>query len=134
MADDKLKGGVGTGGAALPLVRIALGGLCPRCGAKTLFAGMTRFAARCSNCGLDFDSFNVGDGPAAFLTLILGTVIVTLAIALELTVHPPFWVHAVIWLPVTIAAVIGSLRLAKAALIAVEYRQAAHEGRISREP
>ncbi|MGE6062554.1 DUF983 domain-containing protein, partial [Klebsiella pneumoniae] len=67
----------------------------------------------------------------AFLTLILGTVIVAAAITLELTVHPPLWVHAVVWLPVTLAAVIGSLRIAKAALIAVEYRQAAHEGRIA---
>lgn len=131
MADDEPEGGDGTAGAALPLARIALGGLCPRCGHPTLFAGLTRFAAQCPVCGLDFDSFNVGDGPAAFLTLILGTVIVAAAITLELTVHPPLWVHAVVWLPVTLAAVIGSLRIAKAALIAVEYRQAAHEGRIA---
>ncbi|MGJ3649278.1 DUF983 domain-containing protein [Sphingomonas sp. GlSt437] len=131
MADDPLTGSADGSGPALPLVRLSLGGRCPRCGSPTLFAGMTRFAARCSHCGLDFSSFNVGDGPAAFLTLILGTVIVAAAITLELTVHPPLWVHAVVWLPVTLAAVIGSLRIAKAALIAVEYRQAAHEGRIA---
>ncbi len=50
-----------------------------------------------------------------------------MAIVLELTVHPPLWVHLLIWLPVTFAGVIGSLRLAKAALLAAEYRNRAAE-------
>ncbi|RYE76913.1 MAG: DUF983 domain-containing protein, partial [Oxalobacteraceae bacterium] len=53
-------------------VEAALGGLCPRCGAKSLYAGLLRFASKCQACGLDIDAFNVGDGPAAFLTLGLG--------------------------------------------------------------
>ena len=65
------------------LVQAALKGLCPRCGAPTLFAGWIRFASRCERCGVDFDAFNVGDGPAAFLTLILGTIVTGLAIWLE---------------------------------------------------
>lgn len=108
---------------------VAFGGLCPRCGARTLFAGTARFATACPTCGLDFAQFNVGDGPAAFLTLILGTIIVALAIALELAVSPPFWVHLVIWIPVTAIAVLASLRAAKGALLAAEYRNSAREGR-----
>jgi len=95
---------------------------------------MIRFADRCSACGLDFTLFNVGDGPAAFLTLILGTLVTILAIALELIAHPPLWLHMLIWIPVTLAGVIGSLRLAKAALMAAEYRNAAREGRIDPRP
>jgi uncharacterized protein (DUF983 family) len=113
-----------------PLAQAALKGLCPRCGAKALFAGWARFAPKCGACGLDFSAFNVGDGPAAFLTLILGTIVVALAIALELSVGPPLWVHLLIWTPVTAAGVLGSLRIAKAALITVEYRQRAAEGRL----
>lgn len=111
----------------------ALKGLCPRCGAPTLFAGWLRFAERCSACGLDFSRFNVGDGPAAFLTLILGTVVVALAIWLELAVGPPLWVHMLLWIPLTAIGVIGSLRIAKGALMAAEVRNAAREGRL-REP
>lgn len=118
-----------TAGAPTP-AQVALGGLCPRCGAKTLFAGMARFAPTCGNCGLDFGSFNVGDGPAAFLTLILGTIVTAAAIGLELTLHPPLWLHMLIWIPVTAAGVVLSLRGAKGALIAAEYRNAAREGRI----
>lgn len=118
-------------GAAAPTpVQVALNGLCPRCGAKTLFAGPVAFAERCPACGLDFTQFNVGDGPAAFLTLILGTIIVALAVALQLRFDPPLWVQMLIWIPVTAASVVLSLRVAKAALLQAEYRNAAREGRI----
>ncbi len=91
---------------------------------------MIRFAERCGTCGLDFSSFNVGDGPAAFLTLGIGTLVTIFAVALELTLAPPMWVHILAWPIVTLASVLGSLRLAKAALIAAEYRNAAREGRV----
>jgi uncharacterized protein (DUF983 family) len=111
-------------------VQAALAGRCPRCGAGTLFDGPIRFAPRCRGCGLDFASFNVGDGPAAFLILLVGALIAGLAIALELAAEPPVWVHVVLWPPVTLALVLGSLRLAKAALLALEYRHRAREGEI----
>ena len=113
------------------IVDVALKGLCPRCGKKTLFAGYARFADRCSACGLDIAGFNVSDGPAAFLTLILGTIVVAGAITLELTLHPPLWLHMLIWVPVTAVGVVLSLRAAKGALVAAEYRNAAREGRIT---
>jgi uncharacterized protein (DUF983 family) len=120
---------------AMPsVVQAGLRGLCPRCGKPTLFAKATKFADRCSACGLDFTQFNVGDGPAAFLTLILGTIVVIGAIMLELTLHPPLWLHMLIWIPVTLAGVIWSLRLAKGALMSAEFRNAAREGRIDPRP
>ena len=108
----------------------AAAGGCPRCGAKTLFSGWVKFAPQCSACGLDFDSFNVGDGPAAFLILIVGAIVVAGAITLELAAEPPFWVH-LIWIPVAAGLTIGGLRLAKAWLIWQEYRHRAREGRIA---
>ena len=112
---------------------VALRGVCPRCGNRTLFAGLATFAKHCRACGLDFDSFNVGDGPAAFLILIIGGLIVGLAIALELGAEPPFWVHILLWLPLTTLAVVFSLRVAKAALLALEYRHRAREARVTPE-
>lgn len=105
----------------------ALFGLCPQCGAKTLFDGVAQFAPRCRACGLDLSRFNVGDGPAAFLTLIIGGLIVGLALWLEIAVTPPLWVHALLWIPLTFALVLYGLRVAKAALLASEYRNRAGE-------
>jgi uncharacterized protein (DUF983 family) len=119
-------------GRAPSLAAVALRGVCPHCGQGKLFAGLTSFADRCSVCALDLSGFNVGDGPAAFLTFGLGAVVVILAIALELTLHPPLWVHMLIWIPVIAIGVVYTLRLAKSALLAAEYRNAAREGRIVR--
>ena len=111
------------------IVPAALSGLCPRCGARGLFEGLTKFAPRCRVCGLDFQAFNVGDGPAAFLTFLIGGLVTGLAIWLELSWQPPFWVHALLWVPFTAAAVIWGLRAGKAALLAAEFRRGAGEGR-----
>lgn len=112
-----------------PVGRAALFGLCPECGARGLFDGPISFAARCSSCGLDFSRYNVGDGPAAFLTLIIGALIVVSALGVDAMVRPPLWVHIMIWVPLTAAAVIFGLRLAKAALLAAEHQRQAAEGR-----
>src|SRR6187455_904904 len=99
------------------IAEAALFGLCPRCGGRTLFAGWTRFADRCRACGLDLAGFNVGDGPAAFLTMIIGADVVILAVWLQLSVGPPWWVHVLLWVPLTTLGVVLGLRLAKAALL-----------------
>jgi len=108
----------------------ALRGLCPRCGASGLFAGFLRFADRCRACGLDYGAFNVGDGAAAFLIMIVGGLVSLLAILVELRWSPPLWVHLLLWLPLTIALTVALLRIAKGLLLALEYRNAAAEGRI----
>lgn len=107
----------------------ALKGDCPRCGAHGLFTGWVSFAGRCRACGLDFSSFNVGDGPAAFLIFIVGTITVVGALVLDGAASPPWWVHLV-WVPVAAALTIGGLRVSKGWLLAQEYRHRAREGRI----
>jgi uncharacterized protein (DUF983 family) len=111
-------------------VKSALGGLCPRCGARTLFTGLATFAPKCRACGLDFSAFNVGDGPAAFLIFIVGGIMVALAMAVELSFSPPWWVHVLLWLPLATGLTIGLLRVSKALLLALECRHRAREGRI----
>lgn len=115
-----------------PALRSAALGECPRCGAQTLFAGglpagWVQFSKRCTSCGLDYECFNVGDGPAAFLTLIIGAVITGLAIWLDIAANPPFWVHVLVWVPLTVIMVMGGLRVAKGLLLTIEYHRDARE-------
>ena len=84
-------------------------------------------APRCGACGLDLARFNVGDGPAAFLTMVIGGIVVGLALWLEFRFHPPFWVHILLWVPITAAAVVWGLRAGKGALLAAEYQRSAQE-------
>jgi len=117
-------------GAAPSLLAAAFQGLCPNCGARTLFAGLARFAPKCRACELDFSTFNVGDGPAAFLILIVGAVVAVGAILLDQGISPPWWVH-IIWLPIGTALTIFGLRIGKAALIYQEFKHRACEGRLA---
>ncbi len=113
------------------LAAAASEGLCPHCGAKTLFAGLARFAPKCRSCGLDFSSYNVGDGPAAFLILIVGALVAVGAIMVDLLFVPPWWVH-LIWLPIGAGLTIWGLRIGKAALLYQEHKHRAGEGRLTK--
>jgi uncharacterized protein (DUF983 family) len=115
-------------GAAPSLAAASIGGLCPRCGARTLFAGAARFAPACRGCGLDFLAFNVGDGPAAFLILVVGAAVTIGALLVDAAYSPRWWVH-LLWLPVGLALTLLGLRVGKAALLFLEYRNRAGEGR-----
>ncbi len=117
-------------GAAPRPIDCGLKGLCPQCGARTLFAGVLRFAERCPACGLSIATFNVGDGPAALLVLAWGAIIVALAIVVELSFSPPWWLHVLLWVLLSTVAIVWSLRIAKGWLLAAEYRHAAGEGRL----
>lgn len=114
-------------------VRAAAAGRCPRCGRGALYAGLLRFNDRCPVCGLEIGRFNVGDGPAAFLILIIGAIVVGLALWVELSFEPPWWVHVLLWTPLVIVGSIASLRVTKAMLLALEFRNKAAEGRLDED-
>ena len=109
----------------------ALKGACPRCGSPTLFGSWVGFADKCRGCGLDFSSFNVGDGPAAFLILVVGAILTVAALVVDAAFAPPWYVHLV-WLPVGAALTVFGLRIGKAFLLAQEYRHRAREGKVAR--
>ena len=113
---------------AVPLLTAALGCRCPRCGRGKVFDGILSVTARCSVCGLDISAQDAGDGPAVFVILLLGAIVVGLAILVEVKFAPPLWLHAVLWLPVTLGGAILMLRYLKAGLIALQYRHLALGG------
>ena len=106
----------------VPVLTAALRCRCPRCGQGKLYSGLLTVAPRCSVCGLDLAAQDAGDGPAVFVVLILGAVVVLLAILVEIKFAPPIWVHLVLWTPVVIGGAIAMLRPLKAWLIAMQYR------------
>ena len=108
--------------------QVALKGCCPRCGSGPLFAGVIALAPRCTACGLDYGRFNVGDGAAAFLIFIVGGVMMAAALITDAKLAPPWWVHVLLWTPLTIGLTIGLLRIAKGLLVALEFRNDAGEG------
>jgi uncharacterized protein (DUF983 family) len=107
--------------AATILAR-GLAGRCPRCGKGPLFDGFLTVAAQCTACGLSFAGHDSGDGPAVFVIFILGFGIVGLAGVVEYLYTPPLWLHAVLWLPLTLGSTVLLLRPLKGLLIGAQYR------------
>jgi uncharacterized protein (DUF983 family) len=98
-----------------------LAGKCPRCGKGDLFRHFLTVREACPVCGLDLRGHDAGDGPAVFVILGLGALIVPLVLWVEFTYEPPMWVHAVIWIPVILVATLVPLRLIKGVLVAQQY-------------
>ena len=114
----------------LPPTATGMRGRCPRCGEGRLFSGFLGVQPRCQACGLDFSFIDSGDGPAVFIIMIVGFIVVGLALYVEFTFAPPLWVHALLWVPLILGLSIGLLRPLKGFLIAQQYRHRAEEGRI----
>lgn len=100
---------------------------CPRCGEGKLFTGLLTVAPRCPVCGLDLSRHDTGDGPAVFVILLLGILVVPMALMLEAYFSPPIWVHLVVWPPVIIALGILFLRPMKATMVAYHFKNLRHE-------
>lgn len=113
-------------------VKAGLSGSCPRCGEGRLFSGFLTVGKRCANCGLDYGFADAGDGPAVFVILLIGFVVVGLALWLEVSYGPPLWVHFLLWIPLIVVLSLAALRLAKGLMIALQYRNKAEEGRLDR--
>lgn len=106
-------------------------GRCPRCGQGALFDGFIKIRPACKTCGLDFGFADAGDGPAVFVILLVGFVIVGGALYVELAFQPALWVHVVLWGPITVLLGLGLLRPLKATLVALQYKHRAKEGRLA---
>jgi len=113
----------------LPIGR-GLRGRCPRCGEGRLFQGFLSLRSACDRCGLSYNFADSGDGPAVFVILIGGGIVVFAALMTEVIYQPPYWVHAVLWVPLILIVTLAPLRLIKGLLIALQYHHKAAEGRL----
>ncbi|OJU31253.1 MAG: hypothetical protein BGN94_00705, partial [Rhizobiales bacterium 68-8] len=87
-------------------------------------------AESCGVCGLDYSFADAGDGPAVFVILIIGFIVVGLALWMEVSFSPPLWLHFLLWVPLTLVLALTALRLIKGILITLQYRNKAAEGRL----
>ncbi len=106
---------------------------CPRCGKGGLFEGFLTVRPRCEVCGLDYGFADSGDGPAVFIMFLAGFIVVGAALITEIAYQPPFWVHAVLWLPLILIVTLGPLRPMKGLMIALQYHHQAAESRFGGE-
>lgn len=116
-----------------PLSQTIMRGLackCPRCGKGKVFAGFLSLQPSCGECGLDYGFIDAGDGPAVFIILFAGFIVVFSALIVEVMYRPPFWLHAMLWVPLILVTTLAPLRPMKSLLIALQYHHRAEVGRL----
>ena len=107
-----------------------LGCKCPRCGQGKLYAGFLSLALSCEVCGLDYAFIDSGDGPAIFIIMLAGAIVVACVLIVEVKYQPPFWLHATLWLPLILITTLLPLRSMKSLLIALQFHHKAAPGRL----
>jgi uncharacterized protein (DUF983 family) len=105
---------------------------CPACGKGPLFHNFLSVRPHCEACGLDYGFADAGDGPAIFIMLFSGFIVVGAALAVEILYQPPYWLHAVLWVPLILAVTLLPLRAVKGLLIALQFHHKAAEGRLEK--
>lgn len=105
------------------LVSAALSGLCPRCGAKTLFAAPAALAETCANCGLDLRALERGGRFVGVVTMLPALVLIMAALGVDEWLRPPLWASFLFWGPVTVGAVIFGLRFYKTMWVYHQYEE-----------
>ncbi|TWF54960.1 DUF983 domain-containing protein [Neorhizobium alkalisoli] len=107
-------------------------GKCPRCGQGHLFDGFLKMRPSCEVCGLDYSFADPADGPAFFVICFACVPAVALAVWIEVTFQPPFWVHLLVSLPFLLLTCILPLRPLKGWLVASQYFYKAEQGKLDR--
>jgi len=121
----------------ITVLQSALRGLacrCPRCGQGKLYAGFLTLAPACDRCGLDYAFIDTGDGPAIFIIMLAGGIVVAAALIVEVKYQPPYWLHAALWLPLILVTTLLPLRAMKSLLIALQFHHKAAPGRLVDRP
>ena len=111
----------------VPLPQAILSCRCPRCGRGKLFNGFLSVPAACPICGLDLRQSDTGDAGAVLIIIVLGAIVGGLAVWTEFRFSPPLWLHVVLWPVVATPLAIVMMRLAKSALIGLQYRHRSTE-------
>ena len=75
---------------------------CPACAKTRLFQGYLTVVPECAVCHAPLGQARADDAPPYFTILIVGHVVVLGMLMTEQAYAPPLWVHAVIWLPLTL--------------------------------
>ncbi|MCW1839143.1 DUF983 domain-containing protein [Prosthecomicrobium hirschii] len=96
-------------------------GRCPKCGEGHLFDGFVTVAAQCPVCGEAMHHHRADDFPPYATIFIVGHVVVPAMYFVEKIWHPDLWIHAALWLPLTLILSVALLRPIKGAIIGLQW-------------
>ena len=99
---------------------------CPACGVGALYRRFLKVSDACPNCGEELHHHRADDAPPYFTVVIVGHIVVGLVLFVEMTYRPPLWVHAALWVPLTLILALVLLPPIKGALVGLQWALRMH--------
>jgi uncharacterized protein (DUF983 family) len=100
--------------------------VCPACGKGSLFTKYLKVADACPSCGEELHHHRADDAPPYFTIMIVGHIVVGGVLWLENTFQPSTWVHAAIWIPMTLVMSLLLLPRVKGGLVGFQWALRMH--------
>ena len=108
-------------------MRRGFAGRCPNCGKGPLYRAYLKVVDRCESCGEDLSHQRADDAPAYFTIVIVGHFVVAGVLASEVVLpNSPFWVPALFWSAMALAASLALLPRIKGTLVGLQWANRMH--------
>lgn len=95
---------------------------CPSCGRGALFRAYLKPADACPACGEALGHIRADDAPPYFTIIVVGHIVVSLILFVEMNYRPPMWVHMATLPALTLALTLGLLPHVKGTLVGLMWR------------
>lgn len=101
-------------------------GLCPACGAGSLFSSYLKVSPYCPTCAEELYHHRADDAPPYAVIFVVGHIVVPLMVLVEEMFQPALWVHLSLWLPLTLGLCLALLPPLKGMLINLQWALRMH--------
>ncbi len=99
---------------------------CPRCGEGALFRAYLKVNDTCPTCAEELHHQRADDAPPYLTIFFVGHAVVASMLTVDMLYAWPMWLHALVWLPLTIGLSLGLLPLFKGAFIGLQWALRMH--------
>jgi uncharacterized protein (DUF983 family) len=99
---------------------------CPACGEGKLYTSYLKVVPECPKCGEELHHHRADDAPPYFTMIIVCHFIVAGVMMVEDYFHPNYWLHILMWFPLTIGMSLWLLPRVKGALVGLQWALRMH--------
>ena len=99
---------------------------CPACGLGSIFHAFLKVDDACPSCHATLAHQRADDAPPYFVMVIVGHVVVGLMLPVEIVFRPPLWLHAALWIPLTLGLALTLLPRVKGAIVGLQWALRMH--------
>ena len=101
-------------------------GRCPACGRGGLFRAYLKVRDACPACGEDLSHQRADDAPPYVTIFVVGHLLLAAVVGVDIAYAWPLWLHAAVWVPLTVVSCLLLLPVAKGALVGLQWALRMH--------